>query len=243
MASICEGWMLHMRRKREFLARAFGVGVNRLRIIEGQRDVVRRHHAIGQGGRYHFGLGARQERVLELAGTLHRRRADGALVGADEIHQAKIKTLYAGQRGNGEDLVQRAVGFDEYMQRDVALHPEPRALGLQSVECQGHIGHAPGLGQGDESQALARQLQEEAQFLAPNAAARGVDAHSDARVIRCDAYEFANPGGVADFVAQWRPILAVAGQIEYPAETALQLQSLLHSRKRAGVMHAGGQGG
>ncbi len=68
MGSICAGWMLHMRRKpnssRARRASARTAAMSR----KLGADVVRRHDAVAEGGRGNLGLGARDQRMDELAG-------------------------------------------------------------------------------------------------------------------------------------------------------------------------------
>ena len=73
MGTIWFGWMLHMRRK---------------------PNSCRARRAAD------FALGARDQRVIKLPWAFHRTTGNGAVMTGDEIHQAEIQALDAGQGGN-----------------------------------------------------------------------------------------------------------------------------------------------
>ena len=64
-----------------------------------------------------LGLGPCNKAVLELARRAHCRGRHGATVITDEIEQAKHQRLQAGNGGNVEDLAQRALCFDQDVNR------------------------------------------------------------------------------------------------------------------------------
>ena len=67
------------------------VSIRLIRIFQIERHIVRRHHAIGERSGNNFGLGARQQAVIELARRFHRACRDGAVMTRDEVHQAEIE--------------------------------------------------------------------------------------------------------------------------------------------------------
>ncbi len=64
----------------------------------------------------------------------------------DEVHQAKIQRFDTGQGGNLPNFTQRAVGFDQYMHRNLALDIQSALDVAQGFDLHLHISGAARLG-------------------------------------------------------------------------------------------------
>jgi hypothetical protein len=80
---------------------------------------------VGVAGGGDLELGAHDQRVVELAGRAHARLRDRAAVRGDEVHQAEGQRLDAWVGRDACHLGQRAMGFDQCVQRDRAAQAVP----------------------------------------------------------------------------------------------------------------------
>jgi hypothetical protein len=110
-----------MRRKPNSSAGAARVFAHHVGIVEFGGHVVDRNHAVAQRGGGDFAFGARNQRMRKLARRTHGAAGNGAVMGADEIHQAEVDRFDMGQGGDLPHLVQRAGRFDQHMDRYFAL--------------------------------------------------------------------------------------------------------------------------
>ncbi len=228
----------------ELAARAAGVVPDVLDILQFGGHVVRRDAAIGQRGGADLALGAGDQRVRELAGTAHGAAGNGAVVTGDEIHQAEIETLDAGQGGDLPDLAQGAMGLDQYMHRNPAVDAEMLLDFAQGLDLDLDIADAAGLGQGNERQAAAGAADQDFHVLPPVRVGDVMNAGADAVVAVVVAGDDADHHfGMFALGAGNGAILAIAGDVEDRAELLLQLQGLLHQLFRPGVMVDRGQDG
>ena len=155
----------------ELAAGAAGVVADDFDVLQFGRHVVRRDDAVGQRGSGDLALGAGDQRVLELAGALHRAAGNGAVVAGDEIHQAEIEALDAGQGGDLPDFAQRAVRLDQHMHGNPAVDAAMALDFTQGLDLHLDVAGAARLGQGDERQAAAGAMRRG--FPCPAASAHG----------------------------------------------------------------------
>jgi hypothetical protein len=176
------GWMLHMRRKPN-CSRARRASSRRPpRVVQFGRHVVRGHHAVAEGGGGDGALGARHQRMFELARGFSSPRRESRRGAADEIHQAEVQRLDAGQGGDVFHLAQRAVGLDQHMagicrSSLAVLHRWRRAPSASSAR--------PGAGnlrQDDVGQPGPARADDDFQVAAPVRMGDVVDARADASV-------------------------------------------------------------
>ena len=228
----------------ELVPRAAGIVPDVFDILQFGGHVVRRDATGGQRGGADLAFGAGDQRVLELAGAVHGAARNGAVVAGDEIHQAEIEALDAGQGGDLPDFAQGAVGLDQDVYRNPAVNTEMLLDFTQGFELDLDIADAAGLGQGDEGQATTGATDQDFHVLPPvrvgDIMDTGADAIEQVVVAHDDAGDhfgmFAlGPGNGA--------ILAVAGDVENRSELLLQLQRLLHQLFRPCVMVDHGQDG
>jgi hypothetical protein len=130
----------------EFGPGAPGVVADVLDVLQFGRYVVRRHDAIGQRSGGDLALGAGDQRMIELAGALHRAAGNGAVMAGDEIHQAKIQRLDAGQGGDLPHFAQGAVGFDQYMDRNPTVDAKFKLDFAQRLDLDLHVSGAAWFG-------------------------------------------------------------------------------------------------
>src|SRR5690606_35036931 len=126
------------------------------------------------------GLGANDERVLELAGTFHRTARDGAVVAGDEIHQPEVERFHAVERGDLPGIAQGAVGLDQHVHRQWAVELAGRLDAAQLGDLFGRVGGGAHLGYGDEGQSVAGTADQDLEVALPVRMGDVVDARTDA---------------------------------------------------------------
>ena len=104
------------------------------------------------------------------------------MVAADEVHQAEVQRLDAGQGGDVLHLAQRAVGLDQHMGGD--LPRQAAVLGDGGERHQHGLRVLPSadLGKGDVGELLAGRADDDLQVVAPVRVGDVVDARADAAV-------------------------------------------------------------
>ena len=111
--------------------------------------------AVREGGGDGLGLGAVKDGVVELEGGAHDLGAEGPVVGADEVHEAKVEDLDVGEFGDLPDLVEAAVGLDESVDGNFALDAGLRRGVADVVDHLGQLHGLHGLGDGDVGHPLS----------------------------------------------------------------------------------------
>ena len=228
----------------ELAAGALGVVADHRDVLQFGGDVVRGHDAVGERGGGDVGLGAHDQRVLELARALHRAARDGAVVAGDEVHQAEVERLDAVERGDLPGLAQGTVGLDQHVHRQRARQAAGGLDAAQFADLFGGVGGGAHLGNGDEGQSIAGAADQDLEVALPVRVGDVVDARSDAAEVVLGAIDdLDHHARVLGLGPRARAVLAVAGDVEHRAELLLQLERLEHQLLGAGVVVDGGEGG
>ena len=117
--------------------------------------------------------------MLELPRAPHCRSGDGAVVAADEIHQAEIEGLDPVEGGDLPGFAKRAVGLDEHMNRDLPLDAVAFFSAPDALDLPGGIGGAAHLGYRKEGEPAAGQADQDVHVLLPVGVGDVVDARTD----------------------------------------------------------------
>jgi hypothetical protein len=230
----------------ELAAGAARVLAHNVGIVELRGHVVDRNDAIAQRSGGDFAFGASNQRMRKLSRRTHRAAGNCAVMGADEIHQAKVDGFDMGQGRNLPHLVQRARRFDQHMDRNFALDVVERPHFVEGDYLGQCVVGVCNLGQHEIRQLLAGTTNDDSQVFSPMRMGHIVDAGTKSFAVICRV-----PQQVGDhrrmfgLAAGRSAILAVGGDVEDRAfvdqQFGLQLERFANVLFRTGKVLAGGE--
>lgn len=230
-------------QERELVSCPRGVCADQSGVAQFGRDIVRRHHAVGQRGRRDLAFRAAYQRMVELAGTLHGGTADRPAVGTDEVHQPKIEGFDAVDCRDLPDFMECAVRLDQHMHRYRAFDAAAVFDLAQGSELGAHVARAARLWQGHEGQARTGPGNQDLQIGSPVVMGDVVDAHADPVVPVVTAHHDLRAHlGVCLLGAGSGSILAITGDVEHRPQFGLQRERLADQFLGACVVVDRGQG-
>ena len=130
----------------------------------------------------YFRFGTTQQRVIELAGTFHRRKRDGTVMRADKVQRAEVEACDTGQFGDRPRVMDGARSFDQHAQRNCSAEPFACTVLGQRFERAFDVADGLGFRQCQKRNAIAGFADQNLQIVFPRGMADVVDARADAVV-------------------------------------------------------------